>query len=123
MDRKLSVFFFAVVVLLARAAAQTPAPAINQLVGFPCDATLTQCPNGSFLSGFIESPDGNFYGIASEGGTGLNAQGTVFKITPSGELTVLYNFAELPDGSLPNGASPDSLVEGIDGFLYGTALV
>jgi len=93
------------------------------LVGFPCDATLTKCPYGSFLSGFIESPDGNFYGIASEGGTGLNAQGTVFKITPSGQLAVLYSFAELPDGSLLNGASPDSLVEGTDGFLYGTTLV
>ena len=93
------------------------------MVGFPCDATLTKCPYGSFLSGFIESPDGNFYGIASEGGTGLNAQGTVFKITPSGQLAVLYSFAELPDGSLLNGASPDSLVEGTDGFLYGTTLV
>jgi len=123
MNRKLSVFFFAAIVLLARAAAQPPAPAITQLVGFPCDATLTQCPDGSFLSGFIESPDGNFYGIASEGGTGLNSQGTVFKITPSGQLTVLYSFAEQPDGSLPNGASPDSLVEGTDGFLYGTTLV
>jgi uncharacterized repeat protein (TIGR03803 family) len=123
MSRKFSAFIFAAVVLLATATAQTPAPAITQLVGFPCDATLTKCPDGSFLSGFIESPDGNFYAIASEGGKGLNAQGTVFKITPSGQLTVLYNFAELPDGSLPNGASPDSLVEGTDGFLYGTTLV
>lgn len=123
MSRKFSVFIFGAIVMLAGATAQTPAPAITQLVGFPCDSTLTKCPDGSFLSGFLESPDGNFYGIASEGGTGLNAQGTVFKITPSGQLTVLYNFAELPDGSLPNGASPDSLVEGMDGFLYGTTLV
>ena len=122
MNRRFSACLFAAVVLVARTTAQT-APAITQLVGFPCDSTLTQCPDGSFLSGFIESPDGNFYGIASEGGTGLNSQGTVFKITPGGQLTVLYSFAEQPDGSLPNGASPDSLVEGIDGFLYGTTLV
>jgi len=113
-----------ILLISAAAAAQTTPPAIVQLFGFPCDAqTLTQCPLGSFASGLIESVDGNFYGIASEGGTGLNAQGTIFKLTPSGQLTVLYNFAEQPDGSLPNGAAPDTLIEGSDGFLYGTTLV
>jgi len=106
------------------AAAQTPAiPFITQLFGFPCDSTLTQCPDGSFPQGFIESADGNFYGIAAAGGTGLNSQGSVFKITLSGEFTLLYSFAELPDGSLPNGAAPTSLVEGLDGNLYGLTLV
>jgi uncharacterized repeat protein (TIGR03803 family) len=121
MNRALSALCFAVLTLAATA--QTPAPAITKLFGFPCDSTLTQCPDGSFLSGFLESADGNFYGIASEGGTGLNSQGTVFKITPTGQFTLLYSFAELPDGSLPNGASPTSLVEGLDGNLYGLTLV
>jgi uncharacterized repeat protein (TIGR03803 family) len=80
-------------------------------------------PDGSFLSGFLESADGNSYGIASEEGTGLNSQGTVFKITPTGQFTLLYSFAELPGGSLPNGASPSGLVEGLDGNLYGLTLV
>ena len=97
MKRTLSALCFAVLSLAA--AAQTPAPAITQLLGFPCDSTLTQCPDGSFPQGFIESVDGNFYGIASAGGTGLNSQGSVFKITPSGQFTLLYSFAELPDGS------------------------
>ena len=111
-------------VVVISAAAQTPAtPTITPLFSFPCDSTMTQCPDGSFLSGFLESADGNFYGIASEGGTGLNSQGSVFKITPTGAFTLLYSFAELPDGSLPNGASPDSLVEGLDGNLYGLTLV
>jgi len=125
MNRMVLALSLAVLVLVAAAAAQTPAPAITQLFGFPCNTTPTGtiCPDGSFLSGFVEGADGSFYGIASEGGTGLNAQGTVFKITPSGELTVIYSFAEQPDGSLPNGASPTSLVEGTDGFLYGTTLV
>lgn len=121
MSRLLSVL--CVCVLTAVAYSQAPAPTITQLFGFPCDATLTACPDGSFPQGLIESADGNFYGIASEGGTGLNAQGTVFKITPTGEFTLLYSFAELPDGSLPNGASPTSLVEGMDGNLYGLTLV
>jgi uncharacterized repeat protein (TIGR03803 family) len=104
--------------------AQTPAaPTIKQLFGFPYDSTLTLCPDGSFPQGFIESADGNFYGIAVAGGTGLNSQGTVFKITPTGGFTLLYSFAEQPDGSLPNGAAPTSLVEGLDGNLYGLTLV
>ena len=111
------------VVLAIVAAAQTSNPAITQLFGFPCDSTLTQCPDGNFLSGFFESADGNFYGIASEGGTGLNSQGTVFKLTKDGAFALLFSFAELPDGTLPFGASPDTLVEGLDGFLYGTTLV
>ena len=112
------------VVSAISATAQTPsAPAITQLFGFPCDSTLTQCPDGSFPQGFIESADGDFYGITVAGGTGLNSQGSVFKITPAGEFTLLYSFAELPDGSLPNGAAPTSLVEGIDGNLYGVTLV
>src|SRR5580704_8162041 len=121
MTRLLSALAFAVLAIAA--VAQTPAPAITQLFGFPCDSTLTQCPDGSFPQGFIESADGNFYGIASEGGTGLNSQGSIFKITPDGVFTLLYSFAELPDGSLPNGASPTSLVEGLDGNLYGLTLV
>ena len=80
-------------------------------------------PDGSSPQGFIESADGDFYGITVAGGTGLNSQGSVFKITPAGEFTLLYSFAELPDGSLPNGAAPTSLVEGIDGNLYGVTLV
>lgn len=104
MKRTVSVFCF--VMLTMAAAAETPAPAITQLFGFPCDSSLTQCPDGSFPQGFLESEDGNFYGIASAGGTGLNSQGSVFKITPSGQFTLLYSFAELPDGSLPNRAAP-----------------
>lgn len=115
---------FCLLAVAVSAAAQTPAtPKITPLFSFPCDSTLSQCPDGSFLSGFLESTDGNFYGIASEGGTGLNSQGSVFKITPTGGFTLLYSFAELPDGSLPNGASPSGLVEGLDGNLYGLALV
>jgi hypothetical protein len=41
--------------------AQIPSiPVITQLFGFSCDSTLTQCPDGSFPEGFLESADGNF---------------------------------------------------------------
>jgi uncharacterized repeat protein (TIGR03803 family) len=111
-----------VLALLTGAIAQTSVPTINALFSFPCDSNFV-CPDGWFPSSLIESPDGNFYGAASEGGVGKNAQGTVFKMTPNGQISVIYSFAELPDGSLPFGASPTSLVEGMDGFLYGTTLV
>src|SRR6185503_12747348 len=40
--------------------------------------------------------------------------GTVFKLTLAGDLTTLFSF------SITNGIRPSSLVQGIDGTLYGT---
>ena len=111
-----------ILVLVAAASAQAPSPAIHVLFSFPCDASGV-CPDGYFPSSLVEGVDGNFYGVAAEGGTGLNAQGSVFKITSAGQLSVIYSFAEMPDGSLPFGASPGIVIEGTDGFLYGTTLV
>ena len=45
--------------------------------------------------------------------------GTIFKITPSGQLTTLYSFCaqiNCPDGQNPSAG----LVQGTDGNLYGT---
>jgi uncharacterized repeat protein (TIGR03803 family) len=66
----------------------------------------------------VQGTDGNFYGTAQLGGTSTNCVGgcgTVFKITPSGTLSVLYNFDEL-HGEVPLGP----LVQGSDGNFYGT---
>jgi uncharacterized repeat protein (TIGR03803 family) len=57
--------------------------------------------------------DGNLYGT-TEGG-GAYGKGTVFQITPSGALTILYSFNTSPYYSIPNG-----LAVGQDGNLYGT---
>jgi uncharacterized repeat protein (TIGR03803 family) len=48
-----------------------------------------------------QGPDGNHYGTTAEGG--INQAGGVFKITPRGELSVLYLFSG-PDGAEPNGS-------------------
>ena len=112
--------FSGVVVLLLAAIASAQTPSL--LFSFPCNGSGV-CPDGYFPTALFESPDGNFYGAATGGGTGLNAQGTVFKFTPTGQLSLIYSFAEQPDGSLPNGAAPTDLIEGTDGFLYGTTLV
>ena len=67
----------------------------------------------------VQGADGNFYGTTEWGGA--NNSGTVFKITPSGTLTTLYNFcshAHCVDGSVPIAG----LVQGTDGNFYGTTL-
>jgi uncharacterized repeat protein (TIGR03803 family) len=64
--------------------------------------------------GLTEGSDGNFYGVAGAGGA--NNQGTVFKITPGGTLTTLYNFAG------PDGYGPVGLMQGADGNFYGTTV-
>lgn len=59
--------------------------------------------------------DGNFYGVTTNGGS--NAAGTVYKMTPRGAVTRLYNFDSSSTG---RGAYPYSgLIEGRDGKLYG----
>jgi uncharacterized repeat protein (TIGR03803 family) len=69
-------------------------------------------------SALIQAGDGNFYGTTRAGGSGsCNAGcGTVFKITPGGEETVLYSFGGADDGAAPQA----TLIEASDGALYGT---
>jgi uncharacterized repeat protein (TIGR03803 family) len=77
--------------------------------------TFTGSPDGADPgSGLVEGSDSNFYSTTANGGT--DGDGTVFKISPSGALTVLYSFTGGPDGGNPKGA----LMEGSDGNFYGT---
>jgi len=65
-------------------------------------------------------PDDVFYGMASFGGTSGN--GTIFKISASGDFTVLHAFSAV-DANYHNedGANPlRTVVIGTDGNLYGT---
>ena len=64
----------------------------------------------------VQDSDGNFYGTTYQGGK-FN-EGTVFKITPAGTYTLLYNFGSVTgDGLFPIAA----LTVGTDGNLYGAA--
>jgi len=47
---------------------------------------------------------------------GLTGNGTVFKITPTGEETILHLFGGYP----ADGQGPNSLIQGSDGNFYGT---
>ncbi len=83
-------------------------------------------PNGENEDGaspgvaLTAGPGGVFYGMASLGGA--NGSGTIFKITKSGEFTVLHAFSALDaNGNNQDGALPyRTIVIGNDGNLYGT---
>jgi uncharacterized repeat protein (TIGR03803 family) len=49
----------------------------------------------------VEDAAGNLYGTTTYGGDAVPAFGTVFKIDPQGNETILHTFAELPDGANP----------------------
>ena len=71
-------------------------------------------------AGLVVGSDGNLYGTTNSGGA--NGQGTIFKVSLSGELTTLYNFCSAP--RCTDGAAPVSaLVQATNGIFYGTTPV
>jgi len=102
--------------------------AVNQLFAFPCQSGLNDvCPDGARPTTLIQAADGNFYGVTQ---TSLDSHsftqhpmgGTIFKLTASGKLTLLYTFQRNPTtGFYDQGSYPAALTEGSDGFLYGAA--
>jgi uncharacterized repeat protein (TIGR03803 family) len=71
--------------------------------------------DGSYpVAGLVQDSQGNLYGTTSQGGT--YDYGTVFKLTPAGDETVLHSFAGPPDGAVPWG----ELLLDSAGNLYGT---
>ena len=76
---------------------------------------------GGPVGRLVQATDGNFYGLTTTGGTGN--RGTIFRLTPDGTLTVLHAFKYHATGtSQPDdGSSPTAgLIQGSDGYLYGT---
>jgi uncharacterized repeat protein (TIGR03803 family) len=96
-----------------------PSIALYSFGANPTDALL---PSGSLLQG----SDGDFYGISFNGGIGgapptnngfaATGAGTVFRVSPTGQETILHLFA----GGSEDGAGPQVLIQGSDGNLYGT---
>lgn len=84
---------------------------LTTLVGFGGPSPAASEPYGPLYFG----ADGNFYGTTNAGGSG--GAGTVFRMTPSGMVTILHNFAgDYSEGGGLFGA----MVMATDGTLYGT---
>jgi uncharacterized repeat protein (TIGR03803 family) len=102
--------FIAVVFLAVALSAQTQTQILTVLHNFT--GPDGNSPGGPLLFDQV----GNLYGTTSQGGTaGL---GAVFKLDPSGNVSVLYIFNGAPDGAYP---SP-GLVRDTAGNLYGTSV-
>jgi uncharacterized repeat protein (TIGR03803 family) len=101
----------------------TPEGALTTVYSF-CSKGGSACTDGGLpLGALTEGLNGNLYGTTSYAGNGVACVpfgncGTVFEITPGGDLTTVYNFCSqtnCEDGS--SAAGP--LVQGTDRNFYG----
>lgn len=71
--------------------------------------------NGYEPADIIQASDGNFYGTTAAGGIDdSNGVGTVFQMTPGGQINTLVRFYGT------NGQVPVAIMQASDGCLYGT---
>jgi len=107
-DHKIATAFF-VLVLATGAATRAQAQTFTVLHSF------TNSPDGAFpFAGLLRDAAGNLYSTTASGG--VSGFGTVFKLDPAGNETVLHSFTGSPDGAFPNAG----LVMDPAGNLYGT---
>jgi uncharacterized repeat protein (TIGR03803 family) len=100
-----------VAILLVLAGRSTNAQTVTNLHSFGSSPSDGKNP----YAGLVQGSDGNFYGTAVSGGT--NNNGTMFRISPSGNYTNFHIFVGSPtDGSTPYAG----LAQGSDGDFYGT---
>jgi uncharacterized repeat protein (TIGR03803 family) len=96
----------------------TPSGELSTLYSFCAEP----CIDGAGPGALLQGADGNFYGITAYGGSGTNCGrgecGTIFEVTPAGQLTTLYNFCT--QANCNDGRGPSSLIQGTDGSFYGT---
>ena len=97
--------------------------------GFATIHGMTGSPSdGSNWSTVIQGSDGNLYGTAATGGpfnpacsTNLTGCGLLFRLSPSGAFTVLYNFEGTTADHRANPIYPyGALLQASDGNFYGT---
>jgi uncharacterized repeat protein (TIGR03803 family) len=103
----------------------TPGGTLTTLYTFCAQAApysgAPHCTDGSDPdTALVQGTDGDFYGTTNTGGSNpYPGNGTIFKITPNGTLTTLYNFCSesgCMDGEYPFAG----LIQAINGHFYGT---
>jgi uncharacterized repeat protein (TIGR03803 family) len=72
------------------------------------------CLDGGYPKSLVQDSSGNLYGTTISGGDGYGSLGTVYKITPSKQYSVLHNF------NIFEAESPSTPILANDGNLYGT---
>jgi uncharacterized repeat protein (TIGR03803 family) len=78
----------------------------------------TNCADGELpYARLLQASDGNIYGTTPSGGA--HGSGTVFKLSPGGVFTTLYNFCSQTNCT-DGAASYAELIQATDGNLYGT---
>ena len=87
----------------------TPSGTVTIIHGFAGGPTDGAFPTGPLFL----SIDGNFYGTTGGGGAFSN-NGTVYRMTPAGKVTILHSFNGT-DGSSPLGG----VIQAADGSFYG----
>ncbi len=127
--KKTTLFTFCLVALLGTAAA-IAAQGQSYSVVADFNPTYGENPAGPLVQG----TDGNLYGVTETGGNTNSVCpqpesgtigagcGSVYKVTPAGQLTELYEFCsqtDCVDGAYPIG----SLVLGTNGNFYGTTFI
>ena len=82
----------------------------------------SNCTDGEYpQGGVVQGSDGNLYGTTDNGGAYVD--GTIFQITPAGQLTTIYNFCPNPYSGCPDGSVPVAgLFQGTDGSFYGSTI-
>lgn len=89
----------------------------NPAVLYSCPSTFPSPLGQQPIGGLVQTANGDLYGTMSEGGVekGRAKNGTLFRLTPQGEYTLLHTFT---DFRYPMG----DLLLAPDGYLYGSAL-
>jgi len=117
----------------------TPTGSLTTLYSF-CKAGALCADGAQPLAGVLQGSDGNFFGTTTGGGIagtsdtcgngglggGVYTCGTVFKLTPSGQLTTLYTFCSQivvigGNSFCGDGSNPvEGLIQDSEGNFYGT---
>ncbi len=97
----------------------SPLGVLSTIYNF-CSQGGANCTDGQTpVAPLVQGSDGDLYGTTYAGG--LNAGGTVFRVSHALTVTTLYSFCSQGGTACTDGKTPFSaLVEGTDGNFYGT---